>query len=102
MSQATSGRVLVIKLSALGDFVTSFGAFQAIRKHHKAARIVLLTTQPYAELARASGCFDEIWLDDRPGFLDVAAWRALARRLRSAGFDRVYDLQTSDRSAILS
>ena len=99
MNQATSGRILVIKLSALGDFVTSLGAFQALRRHHRDARIVLLTSQPYAELAEASGCFQEIWLDDRPGPLDVAAWRALAGRLRGAGFQRVYDLQRSQRTA---
>ncbi len=99
MKPATSGRILVIKLSALGDFVTSLGAFQAIRRHHRAAEIVLLTTRPYAALAEASGCFDEIWLDDRPGPLELAAWRALAGRLRAARFERVYDLQRSQRTA---
>jgi ADP-heptose:LPS heptosyltransferase len=98
MSERQDGRVLVIKLSALGDFVLSIGAFQAIRAHHPAAGIVLLTTRPYAALAEASGCFDEVWLDRRPGPLDVTGWQALARRLRRDGFARVYDLQRSQRS----
>ena len=34
--------ILVIKLSALGDFVLSVGAFQAIRAHHPRAEITLL------------------------------------------------------------
>jgi ADP-heptose:LPS heptosyltransferase len=98
MSAPPNARILVIKLSALGDFVMSLGAFEAIRAHHPEADIVLLTTRPYAALAEACGCFQDIWLDNRPGPLDVPGWLALARRLRRAGFARVYDLQRSQRS----
>ncbi len=91
--------ILVIKLSALGDFVLSIGAFQAIRAHHAEARITLLTTQPFARLAEASNCFDQVWIDARPPIRRPDRWLALGRRLRRAGFDRVYDLQRSDRTA---
>jgi len=94
-----SGSVLVIRLGALGDVVLSSGAFSAIRGAHPDARIVLLTTPPYAELAGAMGFFDEIWLDERPSWWQVGALRRLSRRFRDAGFTRVYDLQTSDRSS---
>jgi len=95
-------RILVIKLGALGDMVQALGPFAAIRRHHGAppeARITLLTTGPYAEFARASGYFDDVWVDDRPGIADIGGWLALRRRLRIGGFARVYDLQTSDRSS---
>ena len=98
MSEGGGTRILVIKLSALGDFVMSTGAFQAIRAHHPQAEIVLLTTPPFAALAEASGCFDQVWPDRRPKPFDVPGWLALARRLRRAGFARVYDLQRSQRS----
>lgn len=91
-------RILVVKLGALGDFVLAFAPFQAIRRHHPNADLTLLTTAPFAELARASGWFDEVWVDARPPLWHVAGWMALRRRLRAGGFDRVYDLQTSDRS----
>ena len=92
-------RILVIKLAALGDFVQAFGPFAAIRAHHPAAEITLLTTRPYAELARRSPWFDRVWEDGRPAWTNLpAVWR-LARRLRAAGFARVYDLQTSARSS---
>ena len=42
MDQGTPEQILVIKLSALGDFVVSLGAMQAIRRHHRDARITLL------------------------------------------------------------
>lgn len=92
-------RILVIKLGALGDFVQAMGPAAAIRAHHRDAEITLLTTAPYAELAAAAPYFDRIWIDDRPRALDLAGWWRFRQRLRGAGFDRVYDLQTSDRSS---
>lgn len=96
MSQ--SQRILVIKLSALGDFFLSIGSLQAIRAHHRDAHITLLTTTPFVRLAEASGCFDTVWVDRRARLWDVPGWLSLALQLRRARFDRVYDLQWSDRS----
>lgn len=90
--------ILVIKLSALGDFVLALGAMQAIRAHHKNARITLLTTAPFVKMAQASGCFDEVWTDRRAPLWRPGVWLGLARKLRAARFDRVYDLQWSTRS----
>lgn len=91
-------RQLVIKLSALGDMVLATGAFQAIRAHHAGDHVVLLTTSAYEGFARASGYFDEVWIDSRPPLWRVWQWLALGRRLRSGGFERVYDLQHTTRS----
>lgn len=98
MTESRPPRILVIKLSALGDFIQSLGAFRAIREHHRGARIALLTTAPFVEMAVACGCFDEVWEDDRPRWWQVGRWRRHIRRLRRAGFTRVYDLQRSQRS----
>ena len=92
-------RVLVIKLSSLGDVIQAMGPFAAIRAHHADARITLLTTRPYAELAAASPWFDEVWVDERPPVWDLRGLLRLRKRLRSARFDMVYDLQTSERSS---
>ena len=94
-----AGRILVIKLGALGDFVQALGPFAAIRRHHEAAHITLLTTAPFAELARQSGCFDAVMIDRRPRWWQAAGWLGLRQRLRAGRFTRVYDLQTSDRSS---
>ncbi len=102
MTRGDSGegraRILVIRLGALGDFVLSMGPFKAIRDHHRDAHITLLTTAPYAGLGEACGHFDQVWIDSRPRIRQPRAWFALARRLRRGRFERVYDLQTSDRS----
>lgn len=70
----------------------------AIRRHHPDAHITALTTAPYVELLSRSPYCDEVWTDERPRFWQIGAVRKLRRRLRDAGFVRVYDLQTSDRS----
>lgn len=91
--------ILVIKLGALGDFIQATGPFAAIRRRHAGERIVLLTTAPFAALARESGFFDEVWIDERPPWWNFPALMQLRRRLREGGFTFVYDLQTSDRSS---
>ncbi|GAB6052215.1 glycosyltransferase family 9 protein [Magnetospira thiophila] len=98
MTEATAARVLIIKLGALGDFVQALGPIQAIRAHHPTAHITLLTTRPYVALAEASGWVDEVWIDRKPKLWQIGPLWDLRRRLRGGKFDRVYDLQTSDRS----
>ena len=73
--------------------------FAAIRAHHDQARITLLTTKPFAELARACPWFDEVWIDEKPSLWQPGKLIELRRTLRSGRFERVYDLQTSDRSS---
>ena len=93
-------KILVIKLSALGDFVQALGPAAAVRRHHAADEITLLTTGAFAGIAQQSGLFDRIAIDRRPKLFELAAWAALRQVLRDGGFDRVYDLQTSDRSSL--
>ena len=89
--------ILVIRLGALGDFVLSFGAFAAIRARHPGDQITLLTTAPFAGLARRAPWFDRVAVDARPAWWNLPGVLRLAQSLR--GFDRIYDLQTSARSA---
>lgn len=91
-------KYLVIKHGALGDFIMATGPFAAIRKRHPKSHIVLLTTKPYAELAKQSGYFDEIWIDEKPTLLTLKLGWEFIKKLRAANFRMVYDLQTSDRS----
>jgi ADP-heptose:LPS heptosyltransferase len=92
--------ILIIKLGALGDFIQALGPMPDIRRHHAGDRITLLTTPRYAELAAQTRLFDDILIDRRPKALDLEGWLALRRSLRRGRFDRIYDLQTSDRSGI--
>ncbi len=93
-------RILVIRLSAFGDFIQALGPIAAIRRHHAGDRLTLLTTRPLAGFAEELGLFDEIVVDERPGPFALGGWLALRRMLRRGRFDRVYDLQTSTRTAV--
>jgi ADP-heptose:LPS heptosyltransferase len=92
-------KILVIKLSALGDFVLALAAMRRIREAHPDAHITLLTTPPFEALAKASPYVDAVDIGGRPQ--GPGEWLGLVFRLRAAGYDRVYDLQTSSRSSLM-
>ncbi|MDR3538019.1 MAG: glycosyltransferase family 9 protein [Acetobacteraceae bacterium] len=92
-------RILVIKLSAFGNIVLSVRPFAAIRAHHPEAEISILTTPPYADWFAAMPYFDRVLVDHRPKWWDLAGLWRLWRMLRTGGFERIYDLQTSGRSS---
>lgn len=93
-------KILVIKLSALGDFIISLGALQAIRKHHKDDKITLLTTAPFKGIAEKSGYFDEVKVIKRAKFYEIGEWINLIKFFNTGKFERVYDLQCQDRTKI--
>ena len=92
--------ILVIKLSALGDFILAMGAMEAIRKQHCNAHITLLTTRPFKDIAERSGYFDEVVIDGRPKLYELDKWYKLLSLFNRNHFSRVYDLQFNDRTKI--
>lgn len=90
-------RILIIKFGALGDVVMASALVEAIVRHHRDASCTLLTTPAFAPLFEA-------WPDlavvafERRGAGHM--WR-MWRYIRLHGFDRIYDLQGNDRSALL-
>ncbi len=91
--------ILVVKLGAFGNIILSLSAFAAIRRHHPRARISVLTTRPYAAWLGTMPYFDQVLIDERPPWWDLAGVLRLRRTLARGGFTRVYDLQTSGRSS---
>ncbi len=92
-------QILIIKHGALGDFILCSGVLKTLREVHKDAHITLLTTKPFKSLIEQSGLVDDIWIDTRPKIWNIKEFAELIKQLRSVSFDRVYDLQTSDRSS---
>jgi ADP-heptose:LPS heptosyltransferase len=89
-------RILVVKLSALGDFVLALAAMKKIRQAHPKAHITLLTTPPFEALARICPYFNAVDPGGRPE--SFREWMALRQRIKAANYERVYDLQTSSHS----
>lgn len=99
-TDATPGRekILVIKLGALGDIILAMEAFHAIRARHHAAHITLLTRKPFVKLTSQMPWFDEVVADANPKLWQLGAIVGFRRKLRAAGYTRVYDLQGNDRT----
>lgn len=91
-------RILVIRHGALGDVVLSTGPFAAIRWQYATAHITLLTTAPYARLLATSPYFNAIVVDEKPRWWEFGKIKRLKEFFEKGSFDRVYDLQTSERS----
>ncbi|MEH6475311.1 MAG: glycosyltransferase family 9 protein [Sneathiella sp.] len=98
-ANAAIQNILVIKHGALGDVILAQSPFQAIRDHHPAAHITLLTTSMFEPFLKNANLFDDIWIDEKPKLWQLLKISALKSRLRKGKFDRVYDLQTSSRSS---
>ncbi len=96
----SSQNILVIKLGALGDFIQAMGPMAAIRKAHPDAQITLLTTASFESFAKACGYFGQIWIDEKPNWVNIGGWLRLRKKLRNGAFARVYDLQNNDRSTL--
>lgn len=92
-------KILVIKLSALGDFLMALGPMAAIRRHHPDAHITIMTTKPFADMASRSRYADAVEVVTRAPFYNLAAWMKMFRFLNGGAFTQVYDLQLNGRSA---
>jgi len=101
-------RVLIVKPSALGDVVTAMPVLRGLRRTFRRAHLAWLVSQACAPLIAHDSDLDECVIFDRRRL--GRAWRspaagarllALLRRLRSAGYDWVLDLQGLLRSGLL-
>lgn len=90
-------KILIIKLGALGDMIMASPIIRRIQQHHENDSIHLLTTPAFAGLFKDwHGLKIQAFPRKGPGSL----WQSL-RWLRKQRFDRLYDLQSNDRSGLL-
>ncbi|WP_428408751.1 glycosyltransferase family 9 protein [Hyphococcus sp.] len=89
-----NSNILVIKTDGLTGFVAADAAFEAIRQAHPHAKISLLTTPGLQRIARASPYFDQV--AGMPNMRDSEARKDFVRQLKSAKFEKVYDLSGDD------
>jgi heptosyltransferase-1 len=102
-------RVLIVKLSSLGDVVHAMPAVQDLRRAHPEARIDWLVEPAFAPLVRRVDGIGEVIA------APLRKWRgawwqgavrkefgALRRRLATARYDAVIDLQGLTKSALLA
>lgn len=99
-------RLLLVKLSALGDVIHALPTLEALRLVFPGAEITWLVEAAYAPLLAGHPALDRVWLAPRVRLgqqgcrRDLAAFLRLAGRLRRESFDLVIDLQGLLKSAV--
>jgi ADP-heptose:LPS heptosyltransferase len=91
--------ILIIKLGSLGDVVQISGALRDIREHHKNEKITILTTSKYLNLFKNCPYVDDCLEDERLPRYNVFYLLRLRKIVNSLNFNKVYDLQNSNRTS---
>jgi ADP-heptose:LPS heptosyltransferase len=87
-----SGKSLIVRLDAIGDFVLWISAAEALVNHFKAAgsRTVLVANEVWADWARRMALFDEVIPVNIGRFQNNLRYRyRLARQIRAEGYTSV-------------
>ncbi len=102
-------KILIVKLSSLGDVVHAMPAVQDIRRALPAARIDWVVERGFAPLVQRCEGVDRVIPCDirrwrkRPFAQDTrAAWRAFRADLQAQAYDAVIDLQGLSKSALVA
>ncbi len=86
--KAGTGKVLVIKSDAIGDFLIWLDSAKELRELYKDKRIVLICSSPCVDIAESTGYFDEIQtLNIRKFEGDAAYRREILRQFGNLSFD---------------
>ena len=91
--------ILIIKLGSLGDVVQISGALRDIREHHKNEKITILTTSKYLNLFKNCPYVDHCLEDERLPRYNLFYLLRLKKIINSLNFNKVYDLQNSNRTS---
>jgi ADP-heptose:LPS heptosyltransferase len=91
--------ILIIKLGSLGDVVQISGALRDIREHHKNEKITILTTSKYLNLFKNCPYVDDCLEDERLPRYNIFYLLKLRKIVNSLNFNKVYDLQNSNRTS---
>src|SRR5207302_10830714 len=103
-------RILLIKLSAVGDVVHTIPVLNKLRRRYPSARIDWLVTPAIAELIRHHPGVSNVVLFARqdwstpwrPGWSALRGAMSLVRELRAARYDLIIDLHGQFRTALFT
>jgi heptosyltransferase II len=90
-------RILVIRLSSLGDVVLTLPVFQRLRELFPKAHLTALTKDAFADVLRGNPAVDEVITLSQGELL-----LSVARRVRRSHYDAVVDLHANLRSRVIT
>ena len=91
--------ILIIKHGSLGDITQACGAIQDISENHNNDDVYLLTTKPYLDLFKKNKYLKDVILDKRLSRYNLIYLYSLMKRIKKYKFEKVYDLQNSQRTS---
>ncbi|SMC44773.1 heptosyltransferase-2 [Desulfocicer vacuolatum DSM 3385] len=95
-------KILLVQLSYLGDMILSTPVISGLKKIYPKATLTVMTTPLAAPLVENDPLVHDIIVFDKRGSeKNLSGILKKANQLRQAGFDRVYSLHRSPRTAIL-
>ncbi len=100
MTHEPSPRILICKLTAIGDVIHGIPVACALRDHFPNALIAWVAEGRAGDLLRSHAAIDELIQVPRRWLKSAGEVRALRRRLREQRFDITLDLQGLTKSAI--
>jgi heptosyltransferase I len=102
-------KILIVKLSSLGDVVHTMPAVQDIRRALPGAQVHWVVEQPFVPLVRRCEGVQQVigsqlrrWRKSPLGAHTRLSWRAFAGELRGDAYDAVIDLQGLTKSALVA
>lgn len=95
-------RILVIKMSSLGDILAALPALNALRTLYPQAHITWAVQREFASILPSTPWIDEVVEIERANIRRPKYWRELAARLRPEKFDLVIDWQMIAKSALVA
>ena len=90
--------ILIIKHGSLGDLIQANGAIKDIKNFYKNRKVFLLTSQPYAIFMSECPYLDGVIIDKRLPRWNLFYLHSLKKQLARYDFNRVFDLQNSNRT----
>jgi len=91
-------RILLVRLSHLGDVVNALPVFHALREEHPSAQIGWVVQPEFSDLLRGLKALDRVFLFDRRG--GGGAWLKLKEDLLTFGAHWTIDVQGNIKSAV--
>lgn len=100
-------RILIVKMSSLGDIIHAFPVLDYLKQIYPHARIDWVVEQPFAELVQAHPLVNQVFKTQtkkwRSRLLAKSTWQEIAqfrRELRNSPYELVLDLQGNSKSAL--
>lgn len=95
-------RILIVRLSAIGDTILSVPVLNALRQSYPDAKIAWVTEKASSQLIQGHAALDQLFVTDKRAFKSLRQFWRLAKSIRQWQPDLTIDLQGLTKSALLS